>query len=314
MSNAKFGAKEVMDVVLYDMETDKPVIQFDSLKTSSISVTSEKVYARGGKGNPKLITWEINKEATLTIEDALISPKSMELVSGIARKVGVQTIRMRQTTEYENGENKGKMYPLKADATGKIALAFAPNTDVSKILVYPFDSDCEEDALFDMTGATLDKENKTLSAASSGRKGNDATSTCATSPVANTLMAALPSALRAVMKPMTIYTDNTAGGSDTASYVTKSVDYLPLLAEFEIFGSRSYANSAEKNYQKQYDYYKAGNSKIKYRHNSTSSTALWWERSPYYGNSYHFCYVDTNGYAYTSGARYSFGLAPAFRV
>lgn len=120
MSNAKFGAKEVMDVVLYDMETDKPVIQFDSLKTSSISATSEKVYARGGKGNPKLITWEINKEATLTIEDALISPKSMELVSGIARKVGVQTIRMRQTTEYENGENKGKMYPLKADATGKI--------------------------------------------------------------------------------------------------------------------------------------------------------------------------------------------------
>jgi len=36
MSNAKFGAKEVMDVVLYDMETNKPVIQFDSLKTSSI--------------------------------------------------------------------------------------------------------------------------------------------------------------------------------------------------------------------------------------------------------------------------------------
>ena len=59
-------------------------------------------------------------------------------------------------------EKKGKMYPLKADSTGKIALAFAPNTDVSKILVYPFDSDCEEDALFDMTGATLDKENKTL--------------------------------------------------------------------------------------------------------------------------------------------------------
>ena len=127
-------------------------------------------------------------------------------------------------------------------------------------------------------------------------------------------MAALPSALRAVMKPMTIYTDNTAGGSDTASYVTKSVDYLPLLAEFEIFGSRSYANSAEKNYQKQYDYYKAGNSKIKYRHNSTSSTAAWWERSPYYYNSTSFCFVYTNGGANSGYARYSFGLAPAFRV
>lgn len=169
MANAKFGAKEVMDVVLYDMETDKPVIQFDSLKTSSISVTSEKVYARGGKGNPKLITWEINKEATLTIEDALISPKSMELVSGIARKVGVQTIRMRQVTEYENGENKGKLYPLKADSTGKITLAFAPNTTVDKVLVYPYDSDCEDNALFDMTGATLDGNVLTVTAAKDNR-------------------------------------------------------------------------------------------------------------------------------------------------
>jgi len=169
MANAKFGAKEVMDVVLYDMETDKPVIQFDSLKTSSISVTSEKVYARGGKGNPKLITWEINKEATLTIEDALISPKSLELISGIARKVGVQTIRMRQTTEYENGENKGRQYPLKADADGKIVLAFKPNTTVDKILVYPFESDCEDDALFDMTGATLDENTLTIAAAADQR-------------------------------------------------------------------------------------------------------------------------------------------------
>ena len=127
-------------------------------------------------------------------------------------------------------------------------------------------------------------------------------------------MAALPSALRAVMKPMTIYTDNTAGGSDTASYVTKSVDYLPLLAEFEIFGSRSYANSAEKNYQEQYDYYKAGNSKIKYRHNSTSSTAYWWERSPYYAASDLFCGVSAYGAAGRNSAGRSFGLAPAFRV
>ena len=155
MANAKFGAKEVMDVVLYDMETDKPKIQFDSLKTSDISVTSEKVHARGGKGNPKLITWEINKEANVKIEDALISPKSLELISGIARKIGVQTIRMRQITEYENGENKGRLYPLKADASGQINLAYPPNTGIDKVLVYPIDSDCEDDALFDMTAATL---------------------------------------------------------------------------------------------------------------------------------------------------------------
>lgn len=149
---------------------------------------------------------------------------------------------------------------------------------------------------------------------STNSNNNDAGTTTATSPVSGTLMAALPSDLRAVMKPMTIYTDNTGGGSNTASYVTASVDYLPLLAEFEIFGTRSYANSAEQNYQQQYQYYKNGNSKVKYRHSSTSSTAYWWERSPYYNNSANFCAVSTSGNAGSDYAGYSNGLAPAFRV
>ena len=142
----------------------------------------------------------------------------------------------------------------------------------------------------------------------------DATATTATNPVANTLMAALPSDLRAVMKPMTIYTDNTGGGSNTASNVTASVDYLPLLAEYEIFGTRSYANSSEQNHQAQYAYYSAGNSKVKYRHSATSSAAWWWERSPLYSDSFYFCIVNTNGYANINYARYSYGVAPAFRV
>ena len=149
---------------------------------------------------------------------------------------------------------------------------------------------------------------------STNSNNNDAGTTTATSPVSGTLMAALPSDLRAVMKPMTIYTDNTGGGSNTASYVTASVDYLPLLAEFEIFGTRSYANSAEQNYQQQYQYYKNGNSKVKYRHSSTSSTAFWWERSPSYYGSSAFCIVSTGGGADLDDARYSYGLAPAFRV
>lgn len=169
MSNVKFGAKEVMDVILYDMETNKPVIRFDSLKTSSISVTSEKVYAQGGKGNPKLITWEVNKEATMTIEDALISAKSMELISGLARIVGSQNIRMRQVTEFADGENKGKLFPLKANESGEIELAFAPVTAVADILVYPFDEDCEDAKLYDMTGATLSGTTLTVAAAAGER-------------------------------------------------------------------------------------------------------------------------------------------------
>jgi len=135
-----------------------------------------------------------------------------------------------------------------------------------------------------------------------------------TSPTANTLLAALPSDLRAVMKAMTIYTDNTGGGTNTAGNVTATTDYLPLLAEFEIFGARTYANSAEQNYQKQYTYYSGGNAKVKYRHSATGSTAYWWERSPLYNNALNFCGVTTDGTANNGSASRSYGLAPAFRV
>ena len=162
-ANTKFGAKEVMDCTLYDMETGKPVIFFDTLKTSEIAVTSEKVYARGGKGNNKLITWDLNKEATLTIEDALISPKSLELVTGMATQVGAQKITMRQDTVYEGGVDKGDLYPLTASSTGAITLAFTPNEEAANILVYEVEDDCGTP--IDMAGATLSGTTLTVAAA-----------------------------------------------------------------------------------------------------------------------------------------------------
>jgi hypothetical protein len=116
------------------------------------------------------------------------------------------------------------------------------------------------------------------------------------------------------MKPIVKYTDNVGGGTDTAENVTALIDYLPLLAEFEIFGTRSYANSTEQTYQQQYAYFKAGNTKKKYQHSATGSTAGWWERSPGYNNEYCFCYVTTSSSAYRYGSCDSFGVAPAFMV
>lgn len=166
-ANTKFGAKEVMDVILYDMSTNKPTIFFDTLKTSSIEVTSEKVYARGGKGNAKLITWELNKEGKLTIEDALLSPKSLELISGVATVIGSQTVHMRQTTIYDTSGtipvDKGELYPLIASPSGVIELAYVPKEAASGILVYEIDHDCGTPIV--MTNATLTGKTLTVPAA-----------------------------------------------------------------------------------------------------------------------------------------------------
>ena len=96
-------------------------------------------------------------------------------------------------------------------------------------------------------------------------------------------MAALPQALRKVMKTVTKYTDNKGNANqNTASAVTTSVDYIFLLSEFEVFAAKTYANDYDKNYQAQYDYFKAGNSKTMYKHDART-TAVWGPlRSPRY--------------------------------
>ena len=134
------------------------------------------------------------------------------------------------------------------------------------------------------------------------------------SPPSNSLLAAISADLRAVMKDVRKFTDNTGGGADHVSYVTGATDYLFLLAEFEYHGSRTYANSAEKNYQKQYDYYKAGNSKVHNRFENPESAVGAWTRSAYAGNSDYFCRVGTDGTPNSYDADISGALAPGFAV
>ena len=112
---------------------------------------------------------------------------------------------------------------------------------------------------------------------------------------------------------MTKYTDNTAnGGGNVQTYVTATTDYLFLLAEFEVFGTRSYANSYEQNYQAQYDYYKAGNSRVAYNHSAVSTAVWWWLRSPYYHTYNGFRGVGAGGTGAYSSANYCAGVRPGF--
>ena len=134
------------------------------------------------------------------------------------------------------------------------------------------------------------------------------------STLENSLMAALPSDLLAVMKTVTKYTDNTGDGSNSSGNVTSTTDYLFLLAEFEVFGTRYYANQYEQNSQKQYEYYKAGNSRVAYNHSAVSTAVWWWLRSAGYTYGYYFCDVRTGGSYYYTSAYYSAGLRPGFAV
>lgn len=145
-------------------------------------------------------------------------------------------------------------------------------------------------------------------------QGQDATSAAITSPVSNSLMAALPSDLRSVLKPMTVYSDNVGNNTAFQSNISATVDYLPLLSVYELRGEAKDSNPYEANFQVQYTYFSSGNTAAmyKYPHNNTSlaRTTNWWSRSTDADSSYNFC----TGWGSANAASMSLGLSPVFTV
>ena len=97
----------------------------------------------------------------------------------------------------------------------------------------------------------------------------------------------------------------TSAGNQSET-INTTADKLFLLSEIEIFGSVTNSVAGEGS---QYDYYSAGNSKVKNRSGSANS---WWDRSPNGDDTARFCYVFNNGAAFVGTASTFIGVAFAF--
>ena len=74
--------REVADMIFQDYKTKKPFLYVDYANTSSQELTGETVYAYGGKGHPKKVSFSGDKGGTLTIETQIQTPKLWEMMSG----------------------------------------------------------------------------------------------------------------------------------------------------------------------------------------------------------------------------------------
>ena len=141
-----FGLKEVADVALYeagvtvtfaseitttsdigytvakgDATTTDMKFLFDSLKVSNIEVSSEDASATGGRGNPELISWSYSKEITFTMEDALFSLSTLDLMFGASGPINDPTSKevvINADSFPGNYAIVGKTY-IRDQATGK---------------------------------------------------------------------------------------------------------------------------------------------------------------------------------------------------
>ena len=100
----KYAIKEVADVMFYELDSkgapSAPVLYLDTLKTSTLSQSSEVVDARGGKGNVKILSWDTNKELTIEMEDAVYSAKSLGIMFGGDMKVYGNKQEVLKTLRY----------------------------------------------------------------------------------------------------------------------------------------------------------------------------------------------------------------------
>ena len=121
----------------------------------------------------------------------------------------------------------------------------------------------------------------------------------------STYKSQLPAALRNVIKTVK-KKSGTGGGSSSGTQQTN--DDLFLLSEIEIFGTTTYSVAGEGT---QYEWYKAGNRRIK---KVNGSANYWWERSPHSGNTNRFCAVNSSGSADSNFANSSYGVSFGFCV
>jgi len=138
----KYAIKEVADVMFYELDSkgapSAPVLYLDTLKTSTLSQSSEVVDARGGKGNVKILSWDTNKELTIEMEDAVYSAKSLGIMFGGDMKVYGDKQEVLKTLRFDPAQI---MEASTANSSDKAYLTFDINGNklyIAKTLVTAF--------------------------------------------------------------------------------------------------------------------------------------------------------------------------------
>lgn len=135
----KFGVREICNVV-FRAKSDvrigntlfkkgQPVLYIDSAKTSTLEGAATTVYAQGGRGNTRLIAWEGEKTLTFTVEDALLSPIGLSVLSGaglIKETDEADTVHFHMTTNAYASAEKGQIELQDALDDGDTICADAP--------------------------------------------------------------------------------------------------------------------------------------------------------------------------------------------
>lgn len=123
MPNPNMANREVCDLIFVDYATKKPFLNCDFANVSTTELTGETVFAYGGKGHPKRISFSGERGGTITIETQIQTVKLWQLVTGGELTKTAKFVARKELTIGSNGTEitlekspiKGTIVVYKAD-------------------------------------------------------------------------------------------------------------------------------------------------------------------------------------------------------
>lgn len=163
-SGMGFGIKEVCDVAFYNVGKvtesagvlsfdEDPLFILDTLKVSNIENTAEQSDAKGGKGNAPLLTWDYGREITVSLQDAILSEKTLSLMfenNAAGTAAGTSKVIEINANKYPGIYTVvGKTFARDMDGTDKVFTWFVPRAKVNSEVTLTMEAEGDP-TVFDM--------------------------------------------------------------------------------------------------------------------------------------------------------------------
>lgn len=100
----RWAIRDAGNATFFDKKDGHAIVTLRTLKTSGVETTGETTYARGGFGNAKLVGFSSNREATLSLTDAIFDNLAMAMLTGNDAETGAKEVYKEESHKVVGGK------------------------------------------------------------------------------------------------------------------------------------------------------------------------------------------------------------------
>lgn len=129
MAGKSFANREVADLMFVEYATKKPFMNFDLANTTGYDLEGDTVFAYGGQGHPKRVSFSGNRSGTFRVETQMQTMKLYQMITGADVTTEVNFLQR----EVVKATEEGKVTVTKAPIDGSVNV-YAVNDDCGATL------------------------------------------------------------------------------------------------------------------------------------------------------------------------------------